>query len=187
MEDECLLTDDSLSFNLLETCLREQFPNFVTIVKNGFILCSPRDNDPLTYIPTFHCVISESGHEFTEVQLIAFNGKVLKSERVAIKPQIESNYLALLHTNTLSLCQGLSDQKLAEHGVIREYLRDRIISRSENCRYAIFDKKIRCTSCSEFESEFSENFEVIPDLQMHNYNEEDEHNENVENNDEIID
>ena len=151
----------NFSFESLQKTIMKIFPNLKTECNPDFLLLTPTCslNEDMIFLPTFHCVITEAylDKENVDVKLIAYNGKILKNERVQMNSSsFESKLIKSLSHAKIRLCNGVPthvDLKHCNNGniFIREYLKERVVIRSDDCQYALMDSDpfFRCPACAK--------------------------------------
>ena len=113
----------------------------------------------LEYLPTFHVIVSENqdGGGF-DVRLLSYNGKVLETERLSWSGEeyVASQHLERLNCGLMKLCSGLDDVTEEQFSsgfpqLVREFLDDRLVFRSQQCQYAIMqseNSEVQCRFCA---------------------------------------
>ena len=116
------------------------------------------DESELEYLPTFHIIIVKlENHasivEKFQLSLLSYNGKLLAKEEVPTDYIVSSEYLNHLNKGSIRLCRGTSDMN-GSSNLVREYLGNTIVLRSEECPYAIMEiepqsnLKTQCKFCA---------------------------------------
>ena len=130
----------------------------------------------LNFVPSFNLIAKITTELQLKIQLVTYNGKLLPftAEKFDLNNLNSVNSSPLIQSflqGEISLCKGLlkSAKRSPEADFLRDFVSDRIVTRSRHCQYAIFKNQSQnCPACKSFNSQTISDSSEIEDLDDYN-------------------